>query len=108
VLTAHHPKDGAPVSDWTTQTADAIENTVALVRDKAVVPIQHIGRVVVFGLLGAFFLGAAAVVGAIGTFRALASAPWLDQHIWADHLAVGGLFGIGGLLLWSRRTARAR
>ena len=39
------------MSDWTTDAADAIENAVALVRDRTVEPARTASKYVVYGLL---------------------------------------------------------
>ena len=44
------------MADWTTDAVDTLENVVATVRDKTVVPAQTATRAVVFGLLVAFFV----------------------------------------------------
>ena len=44
------------MADWTTDAVDTIENVVATVRDKTVVPAQKATKAVVFGLLVAFFV----------------------------------------------------
>ena len=43
------------MADWTTQAADAIETAVTTVRDRTVVPARKATKVVVYGLLVAFF-----------------------------------------------------
>ena len=44
------------MADWTTDAVDTLENVVATVRDKTVVPAQKATKAVVFGLLVAFFV----------------------------------------------------
>ena len=39
------------MSDWTTDAADMIERSVALVRERTVEPAQAVSRVLVYGLL---------------------------------------------------------
>jgi hypothetical protein len=88
-------------SDWTEQVADAIDNAVSTVRDKTVVPAQKLVRAVVAGLLAGVLGGVAAVLLAIGSFRALSV--YLPDDVWIAHLLVGGIFTVAGLFCWSRR-----
>ena len=88
-------------SDWTEQVADAIDNAVATVRDKTVVPAQKLVRAIVAGLLAGVLAGVAATLLAIGGFRALSV--YLPEDVWVAYLVVGGIFTIAGLFCWSRR-----
>jgi hypothetical protein len=88
-------------ADWTYQVADAIDNTVATVRDKTVVPVQKVVRMVVGGLLALALMSAAGILAAIGGFRALEV--YLPGGVWAAYLVLGGIFVAGGLFCWSRR-----
>jgi hypothetical protein len=88
-------------ADWTYQVADAIDNTVATVRDKTVVPVQRIVRMVVGGLLALSLVATAGILAAIGGFRALDV--YLPGGAWAAYLVLGGIFVVGGLFCWSRR-----
>jgi hypothetical protein len=94
------------MSDWTTDAADRIEEVVAAVRDRTVVPAQNLTRAAVFGLLTGFFLLTAVTVFSIGTFRALES--YLPGDVWIAHLAMGGIFVVSGAFCWARRSPRAR
>ena len=73
------------MSDWTTQAADVIENTVGAVRDKTVEPATLVVRGIVFGLLAAFLLIPALILVAILIVRivdiAVPSHPWLPYGI---------------------------
>ena len=50
------------MSDWTTDAADAIENAVALVRDRTVEPAQTASKYVVYGLLAVLLVLPATVL----------------------------------------------
>jgi hypothetical protein len=89
------------MTDWTDQVADAIDTAVGTVRDKTVVPAQRVVRAVVAGLLAGFLVGTAAVLLAVGSFRALSV--YLPGDVWAAHLVLGGIFTAAGLFCWSRR-----
>jgi hypothetical protein len=88
-------------ADWTYTVADAIDSTVATVRDKTVVPVQRVVKLVVGGLLAGALVATAGVLAAIGAFRALDV--YLPGGAWSAHLVVGGIFTLGGLFCWSRR-----
>jgi hypothetical protein len=90
------------MSDWTTDAADAIDRTVALVRERTVEPAQAITRAVVFGLLAALIGIPVVVLGMIGAFRALVE---LEQdYVWAAWCTLGGIFFVIGLFLFSKRN----
>ena len=90
------------MSDWTTDAADAIDRSVALVRERTVEPAQAITRVVVYGLLAGVILGPALVLSAIGAFRGLVL---LEQgYVWAAWCTMGGIFVLLGAFLWSKRN----
>jgi hypothetical protein len=90
------------MAEWTSQAADAIERAVGTVRDRAVVPAQRAGRVVVFGLFAAFVTITAAFLLFIGVFRLLAVA----LPVWAAWLALGALLVVVGALCWRLRIPR--
>lgn len=87
--------------DWTEQVADAIDTAVNAVRDKTVVPAQKLVAAIVAGLLAGVLGGVAAILLAIGAFRALSI--YLPEDVWAADLLVGGIFTAAGLFCWSRR-----
>jgi predicted tellurium resistance membrane protein TerC len=90
------------MSDWTTDAADAIENAVALVRERTVEPVHALTRVLVYGLLVALIMIPALVLLTIALFRMVEIATL--GYTWIAWMALGGIFaGLGGLL-WTRRT----
>jgi hypothetical protein len=90
------------MSDWTSDAADAIDRSIALVRERTVEPAQAITRVVVYGLLAGVILGPALVLSAIGAFRGLVL---LEQgYVWAAWCTMGGIFVLLGAFLWSKRN----
>ncbi len=94
------------MSDWTTEAVDRIEEVVATVRDKTVVPAQNITKAVVYGMLVAFFVGTAFTLLAIAGFRALDV--YLPGPVHWAYLVVGGIFIAGGTFCWTRRAARPK
>jgi uncharacterized protein YacL len=93
------------VADWTTHAVDTLENVVAAVRDKTVVPAHKATRAVVYGLLVAFFVVTAAVMLAVALFRVLVV---VTGHVWLAYLILGGIFVIAGAFCWSFRNARSK
>jgi predicted membrane channel-forming protein YqfA (hemolysin III family) len=94
------------MSDWTTEAVDRIEEVVATVRDKTVVPAQNVTRALVYGLLTAFFVGTALTFLAIAAFRALSA--YLPGGVYWAYLVLGGIFVIVGGLLWAKRAPRSQ
>ena len=91
------------MADWTTDAVDTLENVVAAVRDKTVVPAQKATKAIVFGLLVAFFVGTALLMLAIAIFRVLVV---LTGEVWASYLILGGIFVLAGGFCWSLRSPR--
>ena len=89
------------MTDWTDQVADSIENTVATVRDKTVVPVERLVAYVVAGLFILFLLGALGVLVSAGAFRLVDV--YLPSGSWAAWLVFGGVFMAAGVLLLSLR-----
>jgi hypothetical protein len=95
------------VSDWTTQATDLIDHAVATVRDKTVVPSRRYARLIVFGMLAAFFGLCALAVLALALFRLLviaANEAFGDGHAYVAHLLVGAIFVGAGMFMWTRRA----
>jgi hypothetical protein len=90
------------MSDWTTDAADAIDRTVALVRERTVEPAQAFTRAVVYGLLAGIILVPALVLASVGAFRGLVLA--YQGHVWAAWCTLGGILVLAGWFCWSKRT----
>ena len=88
------------MSHWTVQAADAIEKTVATVRDRTVAPAERAAKAVIFGVLAACCVITALLLLSIVGFRSLS----LVIPVWATWMVFGGIFMAGGLFCWSRRT----
>ena len=92
--------------DWTIDAVDRIEDVVATVRDRTVVPAQNVTRAVVYGLLTTFFILTALILLSIGIFRALEG--YLPGKVYWAYLVMGGIFVLGGAFCWARRTAKPK
>ena len=90
-------------TDWAAQTADTIDRVVTGIRSKTADPLDHVVRIVVYGILAAVLGIGAVVLLAIALVRAVDVA--IPGHVWSAHLAVGGIFTLLGLFLWSKRRA---
>jgi hypothetical protein len=100
------PAPPAPGEDWTERAVDAVDGVVGVVRDKAVAPVTTTARWVVYGLV-------AAIVGTTALILAAAMAvrlwdAYVPGEVWWGYLVIGGIFVLGGLFLWSKRTQRDR
>ena len=91
------------MADWTTDLVDNLDNAIAMVRDKTVVPAQNATKAVVYGLLVAFFGLTAFLMIAIALFRGLVI---LTGEVWASYLILGGIFVLAGAFVWTLRSPR--
>lgn len=89
------------MADWTDQVADQIENAVATVRDKTVVPAERIVAMVVAGLFILFLAVTLGVLASVGLFRLVDV--YLPSGSWATWLVFGGVFMAAGVFLLSLR-----
>jgi hypothetical protein len=93
------------MSDWTTDAANAIDNAVGLVRERAVDPVHTIVRGIIYGLLAALILIPAVTLLTIGLFRLLAlAAHAAGTGVWAAWTLLGGIFLIAGWFSWIKRN----
>ncbi len=90
------------MSDWTTDAADAIERTVALLRDRTVEPAHALTKAIVYGLLGAIMLVPAGVLLTVALFRV--SIVIAQGYVWLAWMIVGGIFMALGALCWAIRN----
>jgi len=99
------------MADWASETADLITRAISNVRDRTVVPAQRITRMVVFGLLGSFFVLSAVVILFIVVFRALTAAynqlPGPNDNAWMTWMTLGGISVLAGAFAWRKRKAAA-
>lgn len=94
----------APSADWAAQTADSIERFVASVRAKTADPLERVARGLVYGLVAGIVGVAAMVLTAVALVRVLDLA--IPGDVWSAHALAGGIFVLGGLLLWRKRTVK--
>jgi hypothetical protein len=108
------PASNGSSSDWAVQTADSIEHAVALVRDRATVPLRTVARAAVYGLALAVVSVVAVMLAVITALRALISylpvghGPAGQPRVWASYLILGGIVTIAGLLLLRKAEATTR
>jgi len=95
----------APEPDWAAQTAGQIEKVVVSIRSKTADPLDRIVRIVVYGIVAAVLGVAVVVLLTVALVRAVDVA--IPGAVWSAHLAVGGIFTVVGLFLWTRRRPRA-
>lgn len=89
--------------DWAIQATDTIEQVVAVVRDRTVVPARAAAKAVVYGLLASFFVVVAVILLIIAFFR---GAFIVTGRVWGAYLWTGGLLVIAGAFCWTRRTGK--
>jgi|SRR5947209_32452 len=95
--------------DWAVQTADTIERLIETVRSNTSDRLVSVTRLVVFGLLAAI-LGLVALVFLVNLVVRFMDS-YIPGGVWVVYLVLGGLFTLGGLLLWQqawKRPARDR
>jgi hypothetical protein len=90
--------------DWAVQTADTIERLVESVRSNTSDRLVSAARLVVFGLLAAMLATVALVLFCIFLVRIMDS--YIPGGVWVVYLVLGGLFTLGGLLLWQQAWKR--
>ena len=92
--------------DWSAQAADTIESVVGSIRDKTTVPLTTVARALVYGIVTGVAGGAALLLLAIALVRILDV--YTPGNVWKVYAFVGGLFTVGGLFAWSKRTPKDR
>ena len=93
------PTTGTTSPDWTVQVADTIESVVGSVRDKTAVPLETVARALVYGIV----LGTMGVTALILVTAILIRVLSYVLEVWAAYAIIGGLFTLGGMLLWRKR-----
>ena len=89
-------------SDWAAQAADTVDRFVVGISDRTAGPLTTVARAIKFGLLTAFLATAAVVLFIVASVRVLDI--WFK--VWAIYAALGGIFTIAGLFLWSKGNKR--
>ena len=97
------PAPAEPTVDWAKETADRIESVVVSIRSKTADPLERVVRIVVYGIVAAVLGVAALVMLTAALVRAVDVA--IPGEVWSAHVAVGGIFTLVGLFLWTKRRA---
>ena len=90
------------MNDWTTDAADAIERSVATLRDYTVEPARHATRAAVYGTLAVLIAIPAVVMLLVGLFRVLVVVE--QGYVWAAWCTLGGILVAVGAFLWAKRN----
>ena len=99
-----HASDVTTDRDWPAQIADTAARLVEQVRDKTTRPAITAARGLVFGLVALSIGTVAAFLLLIGTIRLVNG--YLPGKVWTTYLLLGGIFTVGGALLFSQRKPR--
>ena len=94
-----------PDQDWAADTADRIDHVVATIRSKTSDKLVGVARLLVYGLLAAVMGAMALILLTIAGIRFLDA--YIPRGVWIPYLLLGAIFVVAGLLLWSKRTAKA-
>lgn len=92
--------------DWSAQAADTIESVVGSIRDKTTVPLTTVARGIVYGIVAGVMGGAALLLLAIALVRVFDV--YIPGNVWTVYAVIGGLFTVGGLLLWRMRRPKTK
>jgi len=95
----------AEESAWPDQIADRLESFVGQVRKRTVVPLKTAAAVIVYGIVIAVAIAIASILFVIAAARA-ANGYLFPTRVWEGYLALGGIFCLLGLLLWSKRKQK--
>ncbi len=93
-----------PDQDWAADTADRIDHVVAVIRSKTSDRLVGVARLVVYGLLAAVMGTMALILLLIAAIRFLDA--YIPRGVWIPYMALGAIFVVAGLFLWSKRTAK--
>jgi vacuolar-type H+-ATPase subunit I/STV1 len=100
-----HTDTGANLGDeWPAKIADTAVRLVEQVRDKTTRPAIIAARALVFGLVALVIGTVAGFLFLIGTIRLVNG--YLPGKVWTTYLLLGGIFTVGGALLFSLRKPR--
>ena len=93
-----------PDQDWAADTADRIDHVVAVIRSKTSDRLVGVARLVVYGLLAAVMGIMALILLLVAAIRFLDA--YIPRGVWIPYVALGAIFVVAGLFLWSKRTAK--
>lgn len=106
-MSAEPESPPAPGATWPGQATDLIVQTVATVRDKTTGPAITAGRAVVYGTFAAL-VGFVAFVMLTLLLVRICTVYLTGDRVWITDLAVGGLFSLVGIVLWSKAAKAAK
>ncbi len=92
--------------EWPARAADAVDQAVAVVRDRAVRPVVIAARGLVFGVVILVVSSAALVWLTVGLLRLLDVYAWPGE-VWISYFVLAAVFLAGGTALWVLRAERA-
>jgi hypothetical protein len=101
-------------SDWTVQATDTIDSVVGTIRDKTVVPLTTIARLLVYGLIAgllgivAFGLVAVALIRVLVVYLPFHVGFSHARSVWAADAIVGGIFVILGWFFFLRKATAGK
>ncbi len=92
-----------PESSWQDRFADKLEELLKTVDSKALRPMKLIVSIVVYGILIMTSLILTCALLSISGLRII-DVYLVPSQVWIGYLAIGGIFTLLGLLIWSKRT----
>jgi hypothetical protein len=88
-------------TDWTDQVTDLVVDSVDKVRDRTTGPILSWSAISVHALVALILLVPIGVLFVVGMLRI---ATYFLPEVWMAYAAVGTIFVLVGVVLWSRRS----
>jgi len=104
---AASPGPGGAGDQWQIRVVDTIDDVVSAVQERLVDPLVLVARGVVFGLIVAAMTLVVSITMSIALVRVLDVYAFRGR-VWATDVVVGGVFALGGLVLWTRRRPRGK
>ncbi len=89
-------------TDWGVQATDKFVGLVDKVRDRTTGPLLKVVRAIVYGLIVVVAAVVALLLVLIAFIHLLDG--YLPGEVWGVYLILGAVFGLVGLVLWSKRT----
>ena len=99
------PSDQKEEAAWSESITDNIVDSITALRRLVMKPLSRLARRVVYGFIAAILALLILLLGIIGLVRLLDA--YLPQEVWLVYAILGGIFTIGGILIWSRRPKGA-
>jgi len=99
------PDHGDAGAQWQVRVVDSVEDVVTAVHDRVIRPLLLVARAIVFGLIVATMVLVVGVMFSVAVVRLLDVYAY-SGRVWESDATVGGLFTVGGLVLWTMRRSR--